>query len=497
VPLSPPDVSRPFGLRPWLDQVEAAGQLLRVAGADWDLEIGGVTEVVSAAHDEPPAILFDDITGYPSGFRVVSNLVDTPFRLALTLGLDTDMGPMEFVQALRRRQVDLVGMPPEEADLDLHFPNKDFGEAIDLTKFPVPRWHEQDGGRYIGTACMVITEDPRGGGWAATNAGTYRVMLHGDKQMASFISPGKGGRRHRDQYFREKRNCPVVLVAGQDPLLFVAASSDVPIGMSELEYAGGLHGRPIDVVRGPVTGLPIPADAEIAIEGEILHDAAAAEGPFGEWTGYYASGVREEPVIQVTSVLYKDDPIICGAPPMPPSAGKGNLRNSLIRSANIWNALESAGVPGVTAVWMPTAAGRFMTIVAIDQQYPRHAKQAAAIASQCRAAAYLGRYVVVVDDDVDVLNLEDVLWAVCTRTDPAESIDFLRECWSGPLDPIIPRSRKGLSSRALIDATRPYLWRSEFPAVSGVSSELRQRVHEKWPELARARGGALAGDGTP
>jgi 4-hydroxy-3-polyprenylbenzoate decarboxylase len=155
----------------------------------------------------------------------------------------------------------------------------------------------------------------------------------------------------------------------------------------------------------------------------------------------------------------------------------------LLRSANIWNALEAAGVPGVTGVWMPTAAGRFMTIVSIEQQYPGHAKQAAAIASQCRAAAYLGRYVVVVDDDVDVLNLDDVLWAVCTRTDPVESIDFLRDCWSGPLDPAIPRSRKGLSSRALIDATRPYQWRADFPRVSGATSELRRHVRAKWPTL--------------
>ena len=474
---------REFGLRPWLASVEAAGELLRVDGADWDLEIGGLTELVSAAHREPPAILFDNIPGYPPGYRVVTNLIDTTRRMGLALGIEAGPDPLDFVRALRKRQEPLAAVPPSEVDLAAHFPHQDTGGDIDLTRFPVPRWHEGDGGRYVGTACMVITGPPDGSDWSAVNSGTYRVMLHGSTAMASFISPGKGGRRHREQHFALGRNCPVVVVAGQDPALFMASSADVPMGMTELEYAGGLLGRPVEVVRGPTTGLPIPADAEIAIEGEILCAEEAAEGPFGEWTGYYASGVREEPVIRVTSVLYKDDPIICGAPPMPPSAGKGNFRNSLIRSANIWNALEAAGVPGVTGVWMPVAAGRFMTIVAIDQQYAGHAKQALAIASQCRAAAYLGRYTVVVDSDVDILNLDDVLWAVCTRTDPVESIDFLRDCWSGPLDPVIPKGRKGLSSRALVDATRPYPWRSDFPKVSGVSPQLRARLREKWPQF--------------
>jgi 4-hydroxy-3-polyprenylbenzoate decarboxylase len=102
------------------------------------------------------------------------------------------------------------------------------------------------------------------------------------------------------------------------------------------------------------------------------------------------------------------------------------------------------------------------------------------IASQCRSGAYLGRYVIVVDDDVDITDSEEVLWALSSRSDPAESIEILRRAWSGPLDPRIPRDQVGHSSRAVIDATRPYEWREKFPKVSGASRELKEKVAADW-----------------
>jgi 4-hydroxy-3-polyprenylbenzoate decarboxylase len=109
------------------------------------------------------------------------------------------------------------------------------------------------------------------------------------------------------------------------------------------------------------------------------------------------------------------------------------------------------------------------------------------IASQCRAGAYLGRYVIVVDDDIDITKSDDVIWAVCSRSDPARSIEILRRCWSGPLDPAIPREEKGFNSRALIDATRPYEWQDKFPSVSGHGADLKDRVRRKWQRLLEER----------
>jgi UbiD family decarboxylase len=135
------------------------------------------------------------------------------------------------------------------------------------------------------------------------------------------------------------------------------------------------------------------------------------EGPFGEWTGYYASNQPAVPVIQIKAVYFRNDPILCGFPLLKPSSGD-NLHFSLMRSALIWNALDETGVPDVKAVWCHPAGGRFLTVISIKRRYPRHAKQAGMIASQCRSGAYLGRYVVVVDEDVDITNS----WNSCGRS---------------------------------------------------------------------------------
>src|SRR5581483_697563 len=118
---------------------------------------------------------------------------------------------------------------------------------------------------------------------------------------------------------------------------------------------------------------------------------------------------------------------------------------------------------------------RFLTVISIRQRYPGHARQAGLVASQCQGAAYLGRYVVVVDDDIN-----DVLWAMCSRADPVDATEILRRCWSGPLDPIIPRERKGFSSRMIIDACRPYEWRERFPPAAEISAARQQAILAKW-----------------
>jgi 4-hydroxy-3-polyprenylbenzoate decarboxylase len=120
-----------------------------------------------------------------------------------------------------------------------------------------------------------------------------------------------------------------------------------------------------------------------------------------------------------------------------------------------------------------------LTVISIRQRYPGHARQAAMIASQCQGAAYLGRYVVVVDDDIDAYDIDDVLWAMCSRADPVDSAEILRRCWSGPLDPIIPRERKGFSSRMIIDACRPFEWRDKFPPPAEIGAERQQALMKK------------------
>jgi 4-hydroxy-3-polyprenylbenzoate decarboxylase len=250
---------------------------------------------------------------------------------------------------------------------------------------------------------------------------------------------------------------------------------EIPAGESEYDYAGGVRGEAYEVILGKHTGLPIPAYSEVAIEGEVVPGTKIPEGPFGEFTGYYAGGLRSEPMLKVKRLMYRDDPIITGAPPFKPAPG---AENNLIRAAYIWNYLEKAGVPDVRSVAYHQT--RLLVAVSIKQRYPGHARQAALVASQCRAAALLTRYVMVVDDDIDIWDSNELLWALCTRTDPAKDIDILRRCWSNPIDPIIPPSERGFQSRGIIDACKPYEWMNEFPKVSGASAALKEKVTKKF-----------------
>jgi 4-hydroxy-3-polyprenylbenzoate decarboxylase len=463
-------------LRAWLDDVKKIGQLMTVENVHWDLELSTLTEIINERSKTRPAIIFDRIKDYPQGYRVAANLVSSVDRLAMTLGMKPGLSDMDFVQAWRQQVKKIVPIEAQTVSYGPLFENEQRGKDINLLKFPVPRWHELDGGRYIGTDDLVITRDPEED-WV--NVGTYRIMVHGPDRVALHMSPGKHGRVHKDKYHAQGKALPIAVSFGHHPINFVVASTDVPNRVNEYDYAGGILGKPLQVVKGPLTGLPIPADAEIAIEGEVAVDDVMPEGPFGEWTGYYASNQPAVPVIQVKALYFRNDPILCGFPLLKPSAGD-NLHFSLMRSSLIWNALDEAGVPDVKGVWAHPSGGRFLTVVSIKQRYPGHARQAGMIASQCRSGAYLGRYVIVVDDDVDITNSEEVLWVLSSRSDPAESIEILRRAWSGPLDPRIPRDQVGHSSRAVIDATRPYEWREKFPKVSGASRELKNKIANDW-----------------
>ena len=464
-------------LREWLNQVNEFGELKTVEGADWDLEIGAITEMARKESKVAPCILFDSIKDYSKGQRLVVGQLNSIKRVALTTGMPTDMSTLELVDAWRKKIKELKPIPPRQVKDGLFVENVWEEKDVDVLRFPTPRYNIGDGGRYIGTGHLTITRDPEEG-WI--NIGTYRIMIHDGKSLALYMSPGRHARIQMEKYFAQKRPFPVVVSLGHDPLLLMASAFEVPYGLSEYDFAGGLRGEPLDVVRLERTGLQVPATAEMVIEGECLPGDQKAEGPLGEWTGYYASAVRAEPVIRIRRVYFRNDPIMAGAPPSRPPT-EATFYKSFWRSAMVWDQLERAGVPDVAGVYCPPEGNtRLLTVVAIRQRYPGHARQAGLIASQCHAAAYLGRFTVVVDDDIDPTDMKDLWWAMTTRCDPADDIEIIRRCWSGPLDPIVPKGKKGFNSRAVIDACRPYDWIKDFPASVRVPDDLARQVKEKW-----------------
>jgi 4-hydroxy-3-polyprenylbenzoate decarboxylase len=467
-------------LREWMTEADRLGELVHGSGYSWQQDIGMAAELLQ--HDaRAPAALFDGIPGYPKGFRVLTNFFGAR-RQNMTLGFLPNLNKIELSESFLNdfQQICDKPLPYEVVDSGPVLENVIEGDAIDVTRFPVPVWHDRDEGRrYIGTGSFNVTRDPQEG-WV--NAGTYRVMIHDAKRLGFYISPGKHGRLHRDKYLQAQRRMPVCIVIGGDPLTFLMACSEIPYGMCEFEIAGAYRGRPQKVLRGKHTDLPFPANAEIVIEGFVEPGNVLPEGPFGEWTGYYGSDVRSEPVLDVRAIYHRNDPIILGCPPQRPPEEQARYR-AVMRSALLKQELQKAGLPDVVATWCHEAGGsRQLTAVSIKQRYPGHARQAGHLAAMCRSVAYAGKYVVVVDDDIDVSNLEELMWAVCSRSDPATSIDFIRGAWSTPLDPSIPPDRKRdgdfTNSRAIIDACRPFHWRDRYPIVNMPLSETARRTKE-------------------
>ena len=196
-----------------------------MSGADWNLEIGAICEMVYRnTPGQSPAILFDKIPGYPDDFRILTGVTNSPQRLALTLGLPLSKNPLDVVRSYRDRMKRHQLTDNVFVSSGPVLENIDRDDDVDVLKFPAPHLHEGDGGRFIGTCCMVIMRDPDSE-WV--NVGCYRVQAHDRNTVGLRITPGKHGDIIRNKYFKRGLPCPVVIVCGQDPLLYLGAGNEV------------------------------------------------------------------------------------------------------------------------------------------------------------------------------------------------------------------------------------------------------------------------------
>jgi UbiD family decarboxylase len=290
-----------------------------------------------------------------------------------------------------------------------------------------------------------------------------------------------------EKYWASGKDAPVVVLGGQDPYVYAGACAPLPWGCSELDYAGGLKGGPIDVIIEPETGLPIPAQAEIAVIGRVPppEEDIRIEGPFGECPGYY-TGSEPNTIIHVEKIWHRNDPILQGNPTMRGSAIRHALGANLVTSGRIWDTIEQSvpNIRGVYSLYQQCQAGSDVLVISLKQSYPGHARHAALAALSAQAAIIMNRAVITVDEDVDPSNPQEVLWALVTRCHPDEDMVTIRGIPSLGLDARIPpekRERKDFtSSTVLIDACMPYAWKDRFPKANVLSPELKSEVLSKW-----------------
>ncbi len=481
----------PFSdLREFIARLEAGGQLQRVKRqVDWHLELGHVAKLNEQRTG--PALLFEDVKGYP-GKPVFTSALTARERVALALDMPTQTRFLDIARTWVER-INTTRVPPRTVAWGPCKEHVFTGGEANLLSLPAPWFNPRDGGRYIGTACYVVSRSLDTG---RLNLGTYRVVIIDERTAGIQMIKGKDGEIDLRGYAARKQPMPVALVIGSDPSLFLCSSTMFPLTESEYEIAGALRGEPVDVVKAETSDLLVPATAEIVIEGDIVPGDLLPEGPFGEYTGYYSgAGHFPRECIRVTAITHRSNPILWATTVGMPITDT-HMIMGINRTASLWNDLQTMKIPGIKAVYgPPAAAGRMLAIIAVKQMYHGHSTQVGLAAFATHTGNYGLKTVILVDDDIDPENMDQVLYALAFRHQASRGTQILERGRSTPLDPSLPTNDRYLTSRILIDTCIPYEW-DDKPIQIEMDAALLERIKREWDsyfaEAADGRAGATA-----
>ncbi len=501
-------------LRDFMEMLEREGELVRVTEPVSTVlemtEIG--TRLIAQGG---PAVLFENpirADGQPSSIPCVANLFGTVKRVAMgvTLGGESRTTARElrevgellaFLKSPEppRDFKDAMGMLPIARQVIAMRPSKMKkapvqevvlkGDDIDLTALPVQTCWPNEPAPLI-TWPLVVTRGPSSDREDDFNLGIYRMQVIGKDRAIMRWLAHRGGAQHyaRHKKAGKREPLPACAVIGADPGTILAAVTPVPDTLSEYQFAGLLRGAKAELVPAKTVPLMVPAQAEIVIEGHVLLDEYADEGPYGDHTGYY-NAVEKFPVFQVSAITMRKDPIYLttytGRPPDEPSV-LGEALNE------VFIPLLRQQFPEITDFWLPPEGCSYrIAVVSMKKAYPGHAKRVMmGVWSFLRQFMYT-KWVIVVDDDVDARDWKDVMWAVSTKMDPARDITVIEQTPIDYLDFASPES--GLGSKIGLDATDklPPETKREWGRLIRMDEDVVRTITEKWPGLG------LPGDGKP
>ena len=474
-------------LRSYIAALEANGVLSRVkTEVDWKYELCHVSKVNE--EQKGPALLYENVKGYD--IPVFTSAFTTPQRIAICLEQDPSLSMCQ----LSRKWMELTTKEKIKARMVSDVPvmqNVVEGDDIDVTMFPVPWMYPEDGGRFFVTSGFLVTQDPDTG-W--TNLGTYRAQVLGKNILGSQIIKGKHGDMHMKKYQERGQLMPAAAVVGGDPALFLASSTLVSAQEDEYDIVGQLKQRPMGVFKSDLTGLTLPANAEVIAEGFIDPNEVMPEGPFGEYTGYYSGNKLEDypkPVLRVKRLLFRNKPVWWST-----TVGKPindiHMIQSLNRTGALWHDLETMKVPGIQSVYFPAAAtGRFWVVVSVKQMYPGHSNHVGNAVIASTTGHYGVKGVIVVDHDIAADDWDRVLWALAVRFDPKRSAQIIDRGRSTPLDPGLPIEARDITSRIILDACTPYEWKQK-PTEIFMDREVLTKVSQRWNEYGFAGASPVA-----
>lgn len=476
-------------LREFLTTLEKEGLLKRIkAEVDPRLEVSEILD--RTIKGRGPALLFENVRG--SRLPIVGNLFGTRERVAIGLGVREDelLKIGEYIAELQRPE------PPEgiwDAVKKLPFYGRALtlgpktvktapcqeviktGPEADLTEFPVLKCWPKDASPLI-TWPLVVTQAPGGGPY---NVGVYRMQVLDKNRCIMRWLKHRGGAGHQRLWEKEGKAMPVAVAIGCEPATTIAAVTPVPEDVGEFHFAGVLRKKAIALTECKTVPLKVPATAEIVLEGEIRHGDTALEGPFGDHTGYY-NAAEPFPIFHLKAITHRKDPLylttITGRPPKE-DAVIGTVLNSVYLPS------LKLQFPEVVDFSLPMEAVSYrIAVVSIKKEYPGHARRVMmGIWGVLKQFMYV-KYIIVVDDDIDVNRWDDVVWALSTRVDPKRDtfvientpIDYLD--FSSPLD--------SLGSKMGIDATTkmpPEVTRRWGEKIE-MDKEIVELVNRKWKD---------------
>ena len=480
-------------LRDFLDQLESRGQLRRIrAEVDPHLEMTEICDRTLRAGG--PALLFEN----PKGHRipVLGNLFGTPERVALGMGEESVSALREVGVLLSqlkepepphgmkdawdmlpvfRRVLDMAPKVVKGAPCQRHVLE---GDAVNLADIPVQTCWPEDAGPLI-TWGLVVTRGPEK---PRQNLGIYRMQVIGrNRVIMRWLAHRGGALDFRDwQRVHPGEPFPVAVALGADPATILGAVTPVPDTLSEYAFAGLLRGGRTEVAACIGSELQVPASAEFVLEGHIHPDDMAPEGPFGDHTGYY-NEVDSFPVFTIERITHRDDPIYhstyTGRPPDEPAVLGAALNEVFVP-------ILQKQFPEIVDFYLPPEGCSYrMAVVSMKKQYPGHAKRVMfGVWSFLRQFMYT-KFVIVTDDDVNVRDWNDVIWAMTTRMDPVRDTTLVENTPIDYLDFASPVS--GLGGKVGFDATNKWPGETdrEWGRPIAMDPAVKARVDAIWDDL--------------
>ncbi|MBI4187129.1 MAG: UbiD family decarboxylase [Chloroflexi bacterium] len=430
-------------LREFLALLEKKGLLARVkAEVDPSWEINGVCKKL--IDEGGPAVIFEKVKGHK--VPVLANLIGTLERLALALEMPAD--DRKITEEWIKRTEHPI--PPKIVKAGPCKENIVMGDKVDLNAiFPPVIWHKGDGGPYIGTLGLQVTKDPEQG-WQ--NVGVYRQMVRTKNETGLYMPVPQHGGIHLQKWARmyPGKPMPVAVAIGTEPCYLATGTAKLRHPPGEEEYAGALRKEPLELVRCETCDLYVPATSEIVLEGEVYPDELKPDGPFGEYTGHQGEAQMFN-VFRLKAITHRNNPIFHGEREGYPS-----------ESIYLWlKGMEYVlypkvmKLPGVVDVHIPRHSCGFKAIVSMKKLWPGHVNEVIHAIWGDIDLGHFFRYVIVVDDNIDIRDPDRVGWAVSNYVQPDRDIMIAPRCIIDGLDPSMPYSKRFTTAKWGVDATMP------------------------------------------